>query len=160
MRREREWAYKPALVLKAATETSGSRPFLQWRKVVVSNIGTGPAFNVRLAVHQPARDASDGHEAREHQWRSAEWPGLPAGGEVELAIAGLGTAPAEGGPRPDRHRAIVDDVQSLDGEAVYAVRYDDWFDNHYRVVGPAIRPAEEYRGHTSEVSAPDWARVS
>jgi hypothetical protein len=160
MQREREWAYKPAVVLTKATRSSESHIFIRWQVVVLSNIGTGPAFNVRLAVHVPAKEADGEREAREHRWVSAEWQGLPAGGEVEHTISGGMSEADSKGPRPDRYSGIVDDVQSMDGEAVYAVRYDDWFGNHYRVIGPTIRPADEYRGHPSEASAPDWARVS
>lgn len=156
MQRGREWAYKPALVLAKVTRTSEGKPFFQSRNVVISNIGTGPAFNIRLAVHTPARAAFGEEEARDHSWLSAEWQGLPAGGDLERSLS----RPFAEEGREDRYRGIVDDVPSQDGEVVFAVRYDDWFGNHYRVIGPAIRPAEEYRGHPSEAGAPDWARVS
>ena len=113
MRREREWAYKPAIVLvqEARFQPSDHGFGTRWQVVVLSNIGTGPAFNVRLAVHRPARAASEDKEAREHRWLSAEWPGLPAGGDVEFSIAELFSEPATDGPRPDRFRGIVDDVK-------------------------------------------------
>jgi hypothetical protein len=158
MQREREWAYKPALVLTPTVRSEQGPLFFRWPLLMIGNIGTGPAFNVRIAVHWPPREATDPKDARDHGWLSAEWQGLPAGGEVEQSL--MGPLNEIDGPRPDRYRGIVDDVRSLDGEAVYAVSYDDWFGNHYRVIGPAIRPAEEYRGHPSETNAPDWARVS
>ncbi len=158
MQREREWAYRPAIVL--TPEMRHGDHFIQWRVVVLSNIGTGPAFNVRLAVHRPAKEAHDEQPSIEHRWLSAEWPGLPAGGEVEYSIAGLSGEPKAEGPRPDRFREIVDDVQSMDGNDVFAVSYDDWFGTHFRSAGPAIRSIEECRGHSSTIDVPGWARVN
>lgn len=160
MRQEREWTYKPALVLTTETRTSARDISYQWEAVVVWNIGTGPAFNVRLAVHAPAREATNWRAASEHHWLSAEWPGLPAGGKVELSIADLSDSSETDEPRPDRYRCIVDDVQSMSGEDVFAVRYDDWFGTHYLSTGPNIKAGEEYRGDGSVIAAPNWMRCN
>jgi len=151
MRREREWAYKPLLVV-IRRPIKGSE--LTLSQYVVQNIGTGPALNVRLAAHRFAGDPAG------HTWLSAETPGIAPGGEDAFGTWNYGGDAEPGQPRPDRYRCIVDEWQASEGEEVVAVRYDDWFGTHYRSGGPSNHPTEEYRGHQTTIDAPDWVRCS
>ena len=154
MRREREWAYRPHLVVRRGySETRSDRGGLpvRYELFFIRNLGTGPALNVRFGAHTFTGDPPA------HRWLSWENPGIAPGGEEQVARR-YGPNPHDA--RPDRYRCLVDQWQVSKDEEVFAVRYEDWFGTHYRASGgTAVEPQVlEWRGHPSLADAPDWLR--
>lgn len=119
---------------------------------VIRNIGTGPALDVKLCVHRLSGDPS------EHQWFSAEAPGIAPNGEERFDAAYKPFAEPDG-RRPDRYRCIVDEWPVYEGKEVFAVRYQDWFGTHYRAPGGPDNPIPgSWRGQEGTVGQPDWLR--
>jgi hypothetical protein len=82
--------------------------------------------------------------------------GLEAGGAVTTAMQ-FGRLPEH-----TRYNCIVTDITAGVSEVVFAVRYEDWFGNHYRVTGtrvggmPSDGKPDEWRGHQGTIGQPDW----
>ena len=141
MQREREWAYRPAVVV---TEHQGG--LLGIPELAITNVGTGPAFRVKLAVHGFSK------ESQQH-WRNAnEWPAIAAGESVRCQL----WIPNQ--ESIDRNDCIVAEWPVGEGKHVLAVRYEDWFGTYYRSGGPPRHRPDEWRGHPSTADAPDWVR--
>jgi hypothetical protein len=140
VRNDREWAYRPLLVITGAQ--SGSSVF-----VVVTNIGTGPALNVRLAAHKIYPEA----------WQSWELPDLAPRGEAKVFLD-FSSSASDGSPQPNRYRCIVDDLPVAAHQPAAAVRYEDWFGAHYRSGGPPEHDKKTWRAHSSLKGAPPWVR--
>lgn len=150
MRREREWAYKPWLVIRreSVRESSGFHS----EYFIVRNIGTGPALDIKFCAHRFSGDPS------EHQWLSVEAPGIAPNGEERLYVAYKRVSQPDGS-RPDRYRCIVDEWLVAEGQEVFAVRYEDWFGTHYRAPGGPGKPLpEQWRGQQGTADQPDWLR--
>lgn len=150
MRRERDWSYKPWLVIRRGY-VEGDLPWTGASYFYVRNIGTGPAVNVKLCAH-----AFRG-EPPTHQWLWGEAQGIAPNEEEHFLATYRGAEPS--GARPDRYRCIVDDWRvSPDGEVV-AVRYEDWFGRFYRSPGGPDHPLpDEWRGQQGTAEQPDWLR--
>jgi hypothetical protein len=151
MQRQREWSFKPSLAVSPGWRPTESNRFgVQfWR---VRNIGTGPAFNVKLCGHR--RPAGEG--VRPSEWMAGECMGLAPNGEHEF-VQQWQTVPHDS--RPDRYRCLLGDWWQQEDDMIVAVRYEDWFGTHYRA-SPMLERPDEWRGHPSEAGAPDWLRCS
>lgn len=155
MRREREWAYKPMLVITRGYLDPPPTGFEQMRPplpaFIVRNIGTGPALNVALGAHT---------FSGEHRWLSASVPGLAPGAEERVAIV-YRRDPQPDGYSPDRYRCLVDEWPVAKGEEAVAVRYEDWFGTHYRSAGgPRLPHPNEWRGQPGTMDQPAWLRCN
>lgn len=158
MRRERELAYKPLLVITtgyldpppAGVERIGFPPLA----FVIRNIGTGPALNIAFCAQ-----AFQG-SPQELNWISAEYPGISAGAEEKVGMF-YRRDPEPDRPRPDRYRCLIEGWPWLDDGVVFAVRYEDWFGTHYLSPGgPQMPSTAEWRGQRGTVDQPGWLRCS
>ena len=146
-RREREWAYKPLLI---TTYRVVPDPMVIGRRFVVTNVGRGPALNVRLCAHEMSG------EPLGHEWASGHLDAI-APGASEEAWATMGQDQTN-----QRYRCVVDDLVVQEPKTlVTAVAYEDWFHTHYRQPGShADAFPVEWWGEPSVVDAPDWLRCS
>jgi len=157
MERQRELAYRPWLVYAGRRVdpggSTGSITVMPTERLVVKNIGTGPALDVCLAAVRTTREGARAFQAH-------TIGGIAAGDEWDVHSLYLESANATG-PRPDRYRCLVDDLAIDEVGEVVAVRYEDWFGNHYRSPGSQTdaKPVV-WVGDRTLKDAPDWLRCS
>lgn len=144
MQRQRESAFKPAVIIETTIRGNVEH-------FVVRNIGTGPAFNLRLSGHWFGGNPGD------HRWMWWSAMGLAAGEEAVFpALWATKTRQQDA----DKYRCVVERwVASNPEQAKAAVRYDDWFGTHYRASSLSEAP-DEWRNSTTLVDTPDWLRCN
>jgi hypothetical protein len=141
MRRDREAAYRPWLVMarvRVGEDTTGK--YRARIYFVVKNIGTGPAVNIALCRRDDIGLLSS-HEVQ----------GLRAGEEVRFETA----------PEPDfgqggRFKCIVDDWEPVEEVDVMVARYDDWFGTHYRSPGGPLQLSPNVWREDDGTPKPSW----
>lgn len=134
---DREWRLRPLLVVDAVGD--------RW---CLRNVGQGPALNVRFAAHRYGSPSAVGGEV--HEWASQMLRPIGVDGKVPVT-ATYGVA-----GEPVKFRPVVEDAIVGHDTPVAAVRYDDWFGNHYRSSSRSreIRPADWLKG--SPEPMPAW----
>ena len=157
MLRDRELAYRPALIVRFGREfdtlpnATGGYSAPPVPRFTIKNIGTGPAFNVRFCASRlPTKSAG-------YLWISDELQGLAPDDEWKV-FGGFSEPPdPEQAHRAQRFRCLIDDLLPNAVEQVCAVRYDDWFGNHYRSPGTADQSAPaEWHGGQGIHGQPNW----
>jgi hypothetical protein len=162
MRNQRRLAYRPWLVITqewVRNDSGVASPPSHY--FVVTNIGTGPAVNIRLNAYRFDDATPDGAygsgSAARRLWVSAETGGVGPGGEWRVYQGWSEDAEIDE-KRPDRFRCLVEDFLADGATDAAAVRYEDWFGSTYRSPGGVGHPSPvEWQGH-AEGEAPDWMR--
>jgi hypothetical protein len=161
MRNQRRLAYRPWLVITQEWVRNDSGSLRSSQYFVVTNIGTGPAVNVKLRAHKFVEPTPDdpygsGSSAR-RLWLSAESGGIAPGSEwrVHQAWAEVGEID---GKQPDRMRCLLDDLLVADPTYAAAVRYGDWFGSVYRSPGAHGDPSPVEWPDGADGDPPDWLR--
>jgi|GEM_PF-1944031 hypothetical protein len=116
MRREREWAYKPLL---AVTRRSIRGSQLNLSELVVRNIGTGPALNVRLSCQRAISSRATlpstyGYLKNAMELARATRVALPAAAQVEQFMRAMDAA----GHGDYDHSGLVTVLEELAGFVV------------------------------------------